>query len=113
MSEYQYFEFQAVDRPLTQAEMRQLRAVSTRATITATRFVNSYTWGDFKGNGDPQSEVSSCSHRGSKLSGQEEVMGGTITLGSDLAAVLKRRPAPMRPSGSRGSSRSHSRRRRG
>jgi hypothetical protein len=50
VSEYQYYEFQAVDRPLTQAEMRQLRAVSTRATITATRFVNFYTWGDFKGN---------------------------------------------------------------
>jgi hypothetical protein len=64
-------------------------------------------------NDDPRDEESSCSHRGSKLGGQEEVMGDTITLGSDLAAVLKRRLAPMRTSGSRGSSRSHSRRRRG
>jgi hypothetical protein len=50
MSEYQYYEFQAVDRPLTDEEMRELRAVSTRATITPTRFVNEYHWGDFKGN---------------------------------------------------------------
>ncbi len=50
MSEYQYYEFQAVDRPLTQHEMRELRKYSTRATITATRFVNHYEWGDFKGN---------------------------------------------------------------
>ncbi len=50
MSEYQYYEFQALDRPLTQHEMRELRKCSTRATITATRFVNHYEWGDFKGN---------------------------------------------------------------
>lgn len=52
MSEYQYYEFRAVDRPLTAAEMGELRAVSTRATITATRFVNEYHWGDFKGDPD-------------------------------------------------------------
>lgn len=50
MSEYQYYEFQAVDRPLTQREMRELRSYSTRATITATRFVNHYEWGSFKGS---------------------------------------------------------------
>jgi hypothetical protein len=50
MSEYQYYEFQALDRPLTLHEMRELRKYSTRATITATRFVNHYEWGDFKGN---------------------------------------------------------------
>jgi hypothetical protein len=50
MSEYQYYEFQAVDRPLTAGEQRELRALSTRARITATSFVNSYEWGDFKGN---------------------------------------------------------------
>lgn len=52
MSEYQYYEFQAVDRPLTDAEMRELRAVSSRADITPTRFVNEYNWGDFKGRPD-------------------------------------------------------------
>ncbi len=50
MSEYQYYEFQVLDRPLTQHEMRELRKYSTRATITATRFINRYEWGDFKGN---------------------------------------------------------------
>ncbi len=50
MSEYQYYEFQAIDRPLTEQEMRKLRAYSTRATITPTRFVNHYEWGNFKGN---------------------------------------------------------------
>ncbi len=50
MSEYQYYEFQAIDRPLTAAEQQELRALSTRARITATSFVNSYEWGDFKGS---------------------------------------------------------------
>src|SRR5947209_7352629 len=50
MSEYQYYEFQAVDRPLSKREMAELRALSTRATITPTRFVNFYNWGNFRGN---------------------------------------------------------------
>ncbi len=52
MSEYQYYEFQAIDRPLTAAEMSELRSVSTRARITPTSFVNEYAWGDFKGQPD-------------------------------------------------------------
>ena len=52
MSEYQYYEFRAIDRPLTQREMVALREKSTRARITATRFVNDYSWGDFRGNAD-------------------------------------------------------------
>ena len=50
MSEYQYYEFQAVDRPLTNKEMAQLRSYSTRARITPTSFVNDYSWGSFKGD---------------------------------------------------------------
>jgi len=50
MSEYQYYEFQAIDRPLTEQEMRELRTHSTRATITPTRFTNHYEWGSFKGD---------------------------------------------------------------
>ncbi len=50
MSEYQCYEFLAVDRPLTGREMRELRAVSSRAVITATRFTNHYEWGTFKGD---------------------------------------------------------------
>lgn len=48
MSEYQYYEFAAIDRPLTRAEMAELRAVSTRAGITPAGFVNHYEWGDLK-----------------------------------------------------------------
>jgi hypothetical protein len=50
MSEYQYYEFQAIDRPLSEAERQALRHLSTRARITATSFTNSYEWGDFKGD---------------------------------------------------------------
>jgi hypothetical protein len=52
MSEYQYYEFLAIDRPLTADEMAELRALSTRATITPVSFTNEYNWGDFKGNPD-------------------------------------------------------------
>jgi len=52
MSEYQYYEFQAIDRPPDAAEQAELRALSTRARITATGFVNHYEWGDF--GGDPR-----------------------------------------------------------
>ncbi len=40
MSEYQYFEFQAIDRPLNKKEMAELRSYSTRARITPTSFIN-------------------------------------------------------------------------
>ena len=50
MSEYQYYEFQAVDRPLTPDQMAELRAISTRARITPTQFLNVYSYGDFKGD---------------------------------------------------------------
>lgn len=56
MSEYQYYEFQAVDRPLTEKEMRELRSYSTRARITPTSFVNDYSWGRFKGDEDAWTE---------------------------------------------------------
>src|SRR5579875_664575 len=52
MSEYQYYEFQAVDRPLTPTEMAELRKLTTRATITPYRLQNVYHWGDFKGDPD-------------------------------------------------------------
>lgn len=50
MSEYQYYEFIAIDKPLTSQQMAEMREVSTRANITATSFVNEYNYGDFKGN---------------------------------------------------------------
>src|SRR5258708_979675 len=50
MSEYQYYEFKAVDRPLTAEQMSELRALSTRATITSRSFANTYNYGDFRGD---------------------------------------------------------------
>ena len=50
MSEYQYYEFLALDRPLSDDEYQRVRALSTRAEITRTQFVNEYEWGDFRGN---------------------------------------------------------------
>ena len=50
MSEYQYYEFQAIDRPLGEADREALRTLSTRAQITATSFTNHYEWGGFKGD---------------------------------------------------------------
>lgn len=48
MSEYQYYEFQAIDQPLDKEQMAELRAVSTRATITPTWFENHYHWSGLK-----------------------------------------------------------------
>ncbi|WP_377702426.1 hypothetical protein [Pseudoduganella sp. UC29_71] len=50
MSEYQYYEFAAVDAPLTRAQQAALRACSSRAAITASSFTNQYHWGDLKGD---------------------------------------------------------------
>jgi hypothetical protein len=50
MSEYQYYEFQTIDRQLTDRQMRELRTISSRATISRTRFSNYYTYGDLKAN---------------------------------------------------------------
>jgi hypothetical protein len=50
MSEYQYYEFLAVDRPLDDVQQAEVRTLSTRARITATSFTNEYHWGDFRGD---------------------------------------------------------------
>jgi hypothetical protein len=57
MSEYQYYEFLALDRALTSRQREELRQLSTRAEITATRFTNEYHWGSFRG--DPQKMMAS------------------------------------------------------
>lgn len=42
MSEYPYYEFQAIDRPLDERAMIALRAITSRATIPTTSLVNGY-----------------------------------------------------------------------
>lgn len=50
VSEYQYYEFLALDQPLAEEQRTELRKLSSRAEITATRFVNVYNYGDFHGS---------------------------------------------------------------
>ena len=49
MSEYQYYEFRAVERALTEQDQDELGQISSRAEITASSFVNVYNYGDFGG----------------------------------------------------------------
>lgn len=57
MSEYQYYEFLAIDRPLDVRTQQELRAVSSSARITATQFVNTYEWGALRA--DPRALMAS------------------------------------------------------
>jgi len=50
VAEYLYYEFLAIDRPLDARQLAELRALSTRARISPSRFVNTYQWGDFRGD---------------------------------------------------------------
>jgi hypothetical protein len=50
MSEYQYYDFRAIDRPLSADQMKQLRGISSRAEITPVSFINQYNWGDLQAN---------------------------------------------------------------
>lgn len=55
MSEHQWYEFLAIDRPLTGKQIAELRAISTRAEISPRRFWNEYDYGDLRA--DPQKLV--------------------------------------------------------
>lgn len=50
MSEYQYYEFAAVDQPLSTQQQAELRDRSSRAMINSGSFINEYHWGDLKGD---------------------------------------------------------------
>ena len=52
MSEYQYIEFRAVDRALTDEELDFARDQSTRAEITRRQFTSEYNYGSFRGDVD-------------------------------------------------------------
>lgn len=49
MSEYQYYEFQAIDRPLTAKEQDEVRKHSSRVKLSPTQAVFEYHYGDFRG----------------------------------------------------------------
>ena len=52
MSEFQYYEFQTVDRPLTQQEIEEVQKLSSRASVTKNGAIFIYNFGDFRGNSD-------------------------------------------------------------
>ena len=49
MSEYQFVQFIAIDRPLTDEQMEFMQRQSTRARISRREFTNEYHFGDFHG----------------------------------------------------------------
>lgn len=50
MSEYQYYEFRAIDRLLTTAEQAEVAKYSSRARPTASQISFTYHYGDFRGD---------------------------------------------------------------
>jgi hypothetical protein len=50
MSEYQYYEFQAIDRALTAKEQAEIAKLSSRVQLTPHRAIFLYNYGDFRGN---------------------------------------------------------------
>lgn len=50
MSEYQYYEFQTIDRPLTAEQQAAMRKLSSRVALTTTSAAFNYSYGDFRGN---------------------------------------------------------------
>jgi hypothetical protein len=50
MSEYQYYEFVALDGPISDEGMKYAEGCSTRADVTPYRWRNEYNFGEFKGS---------------------------------------------------------------
>jgi hypothetical protein len=48
MSEYQYYEWQTLDRPLTAAEQKAVNELSSHINVTSTQAIVTYNWGSFK-----------------------------------------------------------------
>jgi len=49
MSEYQFFDFQTIDRPLTEEEQAEIHKLSSRVALTPIQAVFTYQFGDFHG----------------------------------------------------------------
>ncbi|AFY34569.1 hypothetical protein [Calothrix sp. PCC 7507] len=58
MSEYQYYEFLALDRPLNASEKAYVQSLSSRVELTSTQAKFVYNYGDFRGN--PQELLEKC-----------------------------------------------------
>lgn len=53
MSEYQYYEWQTVDRLLTEAEQKAVGNLSSHIEVSSSRAVVTYSYGDFKAERHP------------------------------------------------------------
>jgi hypothetical protein len=52
MSEYQYYEFLAIDRPLDAEQQARVQALSRRAQVTPSQAIFTYSYGgDLRGGG--------------------------------------------------------------
>ena len=49
MSEYQYYEFQAIDNRLTDKEMAEISKLSSRVELSPSQAIFTYSFGDFRG----------------------------------------------------------------
>jgi hypothetical protein len=58
MSEYQHYEFQALDKPLTESDRTYLRSLSSRVALSATSAKFTYSYRDFPG--DPAKLLDRC-----------------------------------------------------
>ncbi|MBL9166192.1 MAG: hypothetical protein JNN07_00455 [Verrucomicrobiales bacterium] len=52
MSEYQYYEFAAIDGPISDAGLRYAQGCSSSAEVSRVRWQNTYNYGDFRGSVD-------------------------------------------------------------
>ena len=50
MSEYQYYEFAALDGPICDKGLQYAQSCSSRANVSRVRWQNTYTFGDFRGS---------------------------------------------------------------
>lgn len=50
MSEYQYYEFQTIDRPLSAEQQAAMRQLSSRVELSASRAAFNYSYGSFRGD---------------------------------------------------------------
>lgn len=50
MSEYQYYEFMALDRPLSAEQQKYMRSLSSRVELTPTQATFTYSYGSFRGD---------------------------------------------------------------
>ncbi len=50
MSEYQYYDFLAIEKSLTREQQKELRNITSRADISSKRLTNEYHFGSFKGD---------------------------------------------------------------